>query len=316
MPGIKHRLKSVFTASALAAGGAYFSSAAGCISKGITELRSSFTDEECMSADRCQIFVFSNQLLALPLLPDPAHNGLLFVGSHEGDFTFSINGSAINRRTGEMESIGGNSDALLVNEHYTRSDSDITVTEIYNGSFDDVMKKLRITLDASCFINKQNLAYDLFEFSGTAQNSNSVAYSLMRAMGFELPEYHKKYMMPGHGRLLLPSGWRSFYEDWEPPVKDRAFQIWHAKQLYENVKILAYKSADEKIAPGRPLFFNPDKPFTEYTPVIISEPEAQWRRQCKLEAAAADAARVRRAQEWLIMQYNADLMMKEFELRP
>ena len=183
-----------------------------------------------------------------------------------------------------MANIGGVEDYLFVSKNYNGLDgADRMVTEIFSGSYEDVMRYYLIALDAAHFINQQNLRYQLGIFE-KGQNSNSVADSLLQALGFNMPERHNIFIIPGHGRLLLPKGWKSFYADWTPPSDDLALLKNYVEQIVIYAHIENYGTSP---APERPFYFMPDAPFVKYEPLVISHALAKWEEAACMQYATA-----------------------------
>lgn len=81
--------------------------------------------------------------------------------------------------------------------------------EVFKGSGEQYLRKLLCAADAMKFINAQNLNYNVEDENG--DSPNSVAHTVMTAMGLEFPEQATHFWAPGHERIILPLDWRSAY---------------------------------------------------------------------------------------------------------
>lgn len=81
--------------------------------------------------------------------------------------------------------------------------------EIFKGSGEEYLRKLLCAADAMKFINAQNLNYNQEDQNG--DSPNSVAHTVVTAMGLEFPEEATQFWAPGHERIILPLNWRSAY---------------------------------------------------------------------------------------------------------
>lgn len=161
--------------------------------------------------------------LDMPFLGSPNHSYVSIRGP-DGEKIFAIHGLAIDRETGGIVAVGDNDNTLravittpdFFDIHDTfNKDGEYT---LFTGSQDDVLRRVLPALDAVTFINDQNLIYDKYSLTHGGQNSNSVAHTMVDAMGFEFPEDIERFWAPGHNRILLPDDWRSHYAD--PSLSD------------------------------------------------------------------------------------------------
>lgn len=86
-------------------------------------------------------------------------------------------------------------------------------TTIFRGDPSKLTEMLAIAVDASHYINAQQINYIPLAPFVAAQNCNTVVGTLVKAMG--LPSYDSvspTHSAPGHDRMLLPSGWESQFK--------------------------------------------------------------------------------------------------------
>jgi hypothetical protein len=81
----------------------------------------------------------------------------------------------------------------------------VSEIEIFAGTGEEYLQKLVCATDAIEFINGQNLNYD----TSNDNSPNSIAHTMVEAMGLEFPEHATRFWVPGHERVLLPTNWRS-----------------------------------------------------------------------------------------------------------
>jgi hypothetical protein len=239
--------------------------------------------------DMSYIAVDSNQLLIVPGLPDPVHNIIVFyrtVSNIPGNDPkqnviedFILNGAATDRETNDNAGgVGKGRHGLFVTKDEAgRDKGDHYIVDIYAGSYEEVARKKLIALDAACYLNECNFRYNIF-----SQNSNSIVYTLLRAMGLDVPDKSRAlFMMPGNKRLLLPEGWRSYYEDWKIPkeIKEedrKEFLEWYIQEMAKRVMAVKERNYDTEPDPERPYFFDPKKPFVRYIPLVIYDCVKTW----------------------------------------
>lgn len=237
--------------------------------------------EEKQKQGYWSIFVVSDCLFDVPVLPDPVHNFIRVHGPNESDPYATLHGVCLDRKTGDMPWMGDHSHGLFAivqgdTTNYSEKNT-FAATEIFCGSQIDVTRKLLIAMDAMNFINRQNLVYHAFDIFSTGQNSNSVAYTLVRAMGCAFPDENTRQAEPGNGRMLLPAGWSSVYENWVFPSEDPVFLEWYVnkvrRDLEENVRDIMESGPPPH---SRPVFFDSTKPFAAYQPLIIQDAFDLW----------------------------------------
>lgn len=251
------------------------------------------------------IFVRSEPIIRTPL-GNVVHNGITFsfynLLGDLGGIHRLLDGMAADREKFLYEEIdsgkpdrfrnlgpvklGDNSDMLVCELAQSYSPSlcpeetvqDVTV--IYAGTLEDAARKYLIALDAAYFINQQSIIYDRFGFGEPGQNSNSVAYSLVNAMGFSFPENNLKQMAPGHGRNLLPANWKSVFEECPLPDKPKDLcdfvvniEDSFKKASYDSVLSLitavrkeVYFDANRQALPYQGLQLNPNSPCHRQMP--------------------------------------------------
>lgn len=163
----------------------------------------------------------------VPLLGKPVHNEIVFI--KDGNVLLSFNGDAYNRKTGELRPFSpGGEDSLRVRalpislKDLTAEYPLIAETTLANLSQEEFLQKMGRAVEASEFINAQNLNYIILGApfgSGSnfdAQNSNSVASTLTAAMDFKMPASVSSLWAPGQSRVLLPEGWDPLTRDMKP----------------------------------------------------------------------------------------------------
>lgn len=138
----------------------------------------------------------------------PAYNYLVF-RDHTGEDKVTMYGVAIERKTSEVRALRGvmapPSDNGLPMGHFTK----VAETEIFKGDVKIYLQKMAMAVEALHFINAQNLNYRPEDTNG--DSPNSIAHTLVAAMGFEFPTEASQFWAPGHDRIILPRNWRSAY---------------------------------------------------------------------------------------------------------
>lgn len=266
-------LKYRFSAALLSIG-----AMGGCVrSGGIVDFQELPQSQKTQGGEYAIRFV-SAKIIDMPWpLPDGVHNSLKFLNTKTGEKIGTLDGVALDRTTGEVANIGNGGNYLYVSKNYRGLDgADMMVTEIFSGSYEDVVRYYLIALDAAYFINQQNLRYQLMGVFEEGQNSNSVARTIAEeALGFEAPERHSIFVTPGNDRSLLPKGWKSFYADWTPPSNDPVFLQDYVRQVQNKAHIINYETPPH---PARPFFFMPEAPFVKYQPLVIPEALKKWQK--------------------------------------
>lgn len=199
------------------------------------------------------------------------HNAVIvYIGNEEA---FAIHGFAIDRETGDMSGIGDTKNdtlrAMILPQHESALfDMPISGENVFfQGSLEDAAKKLASGLDAIKFINDQNLDYDPYVLIGTAQNSNSVAHTIVHAMGESFPKGAEEHWAPGHDRILVPEGWSSIYASPSTPVEAFRNALSGENILSlsgENVRNAAIGSTK---ADRDDIYFDRKNPFVPYEPL-------------------------------------------------
>ncbi len=115
-------------------------------------------------------------------------------------------GHAWDKKTGEFKGIsymGTDTLRATVNKEPGQGLAlDITnIRVLDSGSKEDILDKANIGIAAAIKINEKNLTYHPIGISPT--NSNSVAATVAKAMGFELPPNPKSVYSPGESQQLL-----------------------------------------------------------------------------------------------------------------
>jgi len=242
------------------------------------------------------ISVASDALVPLFLFGDPTHN-FIYLREHNGSIFLELHGGGVSWETETIQRIPNHKDTILAfvdGDYLTMGHTNkFLETEIHAGEPKDIMRTALIMIDAMHCINRQNLRYDLHEWFAPGQNSNSVAYTLIRAAGLTYPEENLREWEEGHGRWLLPEGWYSYYEDWEPPIDTPEFLEWYIDQMRERLEEVTRETVAGGPPPsGRRLFFDPENPFVPYEPLIIEDAqqcyEATLEPEAEPEAENAD----------------------------
>lgn len=170
--------------------------------------------------------------LPFDIVPDPVHYYVAFY-ANETEIV-AIHGLAFDRETGEDVAVGQTDDTLrsiiavngillnaesgelFLSEMETMGDGrGIIVAEITDTEeFNRIYQRAFGAVDA---INDMNLTYDRFSplNSCDAQNSNTVAATILNVMGFDWPS-EANYFAPGRERLLLPEDWEFGANDYAP----------------------------------------------------------------------------------------------------
>jgi len=158
-------------------------------------------------------------------------NGKMFMG---------MNGQAFDRETGESDNftIQPNKSLRVSASVYKATDGEYTTATLMRGSGEEVLQKLGQAVEAAHFINESNLTYVPVDPITCSQNSNSVATSILHAMGLEYPPEIEELWAPGECRDLLPEHWESHYDY----TTDR-----HLYHLKEAVEALGKKAIAEDV---------------------------------------------------------------------
>ena len=152
----------------------------------------------------------------LPLVGGTAGHNLIAVLDPNGRAIHELNGLATSK-DGEIKPIGYlPSDRLYVHNEkeakgffYNPSQNQEVVFE---GSYNEVMKKFNLGYEIGQEINKRNFPYPIL---GLGENSNSVASTLLKGMGLRDPDLGKA-LTPGEGSLLIPeTELKQIRQNWE-----------------------------------------------------------------------------------------------------
>ncbi|MGH1375273.1 MAG: hypothetical protein ACRBCK_02900 [Alphaproteobacteria bacterium] len=213
--------------------------------------------------------------MELDVFNSPHHNYLSLRDANNNEI-LAIHGLAVNRETGTPVDVGDEKDTLRVMmmgpDTSIVGDSPINGDHvIFQGNPLETMQKFLAIADAAHFINSQNLAYDPYELIGVGQNSNSVAHSLVVAMGEEFPEESERLWAPGHDRILLPTDWTSFYADNELSTGNTMKVLYGvAANELQIQNVIAKAIEDEAPDPKSDIYFDRDEPFVPYTPTGLN----------------------------------------------
>lgn len=138
----------------------------------------------------------------------PAYNYIVF-RDHSGANKVMMSGLVIKRRNSPVRALRGvmtpPHDSGLPKGHFSK----IIETEIFRGPMKEYLRKMTMAVEALQFINAQNLNYRPEDKNG--DTPNSIAHTLIEAMGLTFPEEASHFWAPGHERILLPKNWRSQY---------------------------------------------------------------------------------------------------------
>jgi hypothetical protein len=143
-------------------------------------------------------------------LGGPAYNYLVF-RDHTGADKAVMKGLAIDRKNSDIRALRGVMappiDGGLPDQHFTES----VQVEIFRGDVKSYLLKMAQAVEALEFINDQNLNY--YPEDAKSDSPNSIAHTLIKAMGLEFPEEATHFWAPGHDNIILPTNWRSKYDD-------------------------------------------------------------------------------------------------------
>ena len=138
----------------------------------------------------------------------PAHNYTVF-RDHTGADKVMMNGLVINRKNSDVRALRGvmapPNEGGLPQEHFNV----VNEAEVFRGPVSEYLQKMAMACEALHFINAQNLNYLPEDQNG--ESPNSIAHTLLTAMGLEFPEETAAFWAPGHERVILPKNWRSNY---------------------------------------------------------------------------------------------------------
>ena len=138
----------------------------------------------------------------------PAYNFVVF-RDQTGSDKVLMYGVAIARKTSTIRALRGvmapPSEGGLPGGHFVKANE----VEIFSGDVKPYLQKMAMAVEALHFINAQNLNYRPEDENG--DSPNSVAHTLVSAMGLEFPAEASQFWAPGHERIILPRTWRSAY---------------------------------------------------------------------------------------------------------
>lgn len=137
----------------------------------------------------------------------PAYNYVVF-RNNKGQDAMAMHAMPMKRKDGTRTLRGvvaptGQNDLPV--QHFNK----VNEVEIFKGTGEEYLRKLLCAADALKFINDQNLNYNVEDENG--DSPNSVAHTLLTAMGLEFPEEASNFWAPGLERVILPLNWRSAY---------------------------------------------------------------------------------------------------------
>jgi hypothetical protein len=138
----------------------------------------------------------------------PAYNHIVF-RDHTGTDKVTMYGVAIERTSSPVRALRGvmapPAEHGMPQGHFTP----VADTEIFKGDVKIYLQKMAMAVEALHFINAQNLNYRPEDTNG--DSPNSIAHTLVSAMGLEFPAEASGFWAPGHERIILPRNWRSAY---------------------------------------------------------------------------------------------------------
>lgn len=140
------------------------------------------------------------------------HNEIAFY--EDGKIIFSLNGNAHDPQTGEFKQFAIASDHTLRVSAYNKSLEQLNMELAGSVTLDklsrqEFFEKVNAATTAGKFINDNKIDYVILGgLNHEAQNSNSVATSLLHSMGYAYPEKELAHLWaPGSKRNLLPDDW-------------------------------------------------------------------------------------------------------------
>lgn len=169
--------------------------------------------------DKFKITLRTYEVTDLPLVGKAGHNEIVFsVGDKD---LVALNGDAYNRESGNLVFFSTSPDGTLrvrggpsLKDYATDEFPLVKETTVFEGSKEEMIAMMAKAIEAAEFINKQNIDYLIVGApvgSGVhfdAQNSNSVANTLLGAMGINNPSGQFDIWLPGKDRVLLASDYK------------------------------------------------------------------------------------------------------------
>jgi hypothetical protein len=173
----------------------------------------------CYMTDTYQVVVKSTQVGGVGGF---VHNEILFLKN--GQMVAAFNGGPRDRTSGKDE---GPSNAMSGNatlrveaaiggpgslHEIAGSDKKVLAQHVITSPKNEAefLKMIAKASDVGNYINSQSLDYSAFGI--VTQNSNSVAYTIVSALGLKYPP-EMNVNMPGNGKLLLPPNWKAQSEN-------------------------------------------------------------------------------------------------------
>ncbi len=138
------------------------------------------------------------------------HHEIIFL--KDDKVILALNGNPRNRETGEVQQGEAHGlstlrvDAIVGGSFKDGANQQVGSAVLFAGNEADMKTLMGKALEAATLINAQNIDYLLIQ---NAQNSNSVARSLIDAMDLSVPEMQRGMIAPGFERTLIPSEWRA-----------------------------------------------------------------------------------------------------------
>jgi len=183
--------------------------------------------EDHSNGDLWKVELHAYEVFDTPITNPIVHFEVVFVDA-EGSVNNVINGHPFECGSGEYA--GGMRAASDGNVLKTMYGSDVSfgditgheplvkieLGEMGTSEFFELRNRAR---EAGAVINAQNIPYVMMDPFQKGQNSNSVAFSVVKAMGLDVPPEVDAIWAPGWGRDLLPHDFQSFF-DYFPVTND------------------------------------------------------------------------------------------------
>ncbi|MFK7840435.1 MAG: hypothetical protein AB8B83_08930 [Bdellovibrionales bacterium] len=100
-------------------------------------------------------------------------------------------------------------------------DQPLTVFKLWQGGTSEFYELRNRAREAGAVINEMDVDYIIIDAFRDAQNSNSIAGTIIQAMGLDIPHEASSLWAPGIDRHLLPSDFQSYFDFF--PITDENF---------------------------------------------------------------------------------------------
>jgi len=221
-----------------------------------------------------RIEVRSYEIASVVGLP-AAHNEILFMIDEKTQL--ALHGMAFDRYSGNPKPAplaGFNTLQVVGSKSFSDKGMKLLGSAtIFEGDLSEMYELLGRAAEAGNYINKKNLDYVVIGSPfGHAQNSNSVASTLIKAMGLTYPPEIENIWAPGHERTLIPNNWKSefegtattFFDKENHAIRDRCFALMD-KLGVSNVRANVLSLPKPDVAPDaeitggyKPTFYDPN----------------------------------------------------------